>query len=226
MALYHLAWDLAWFGFVDWPVNKGLQWRAFAASIAGSFLFLAGISLVVAHIDGIRWRNVAKRTAKIGLAAAAVSFGTWLAFGPAFVRFGILHSIAVSSLIALPFVRLPAFCALIAGAGFASAPFWARSPVFDGPWLMWTGLGEAGVASVDYVPLAPWAGTTLFGVWFGLIYARSGALDQLRERPAETGVARALAFFGRHSLLVYLVHQPVLFGLVWGLALAMGRASF
>jgi len=225
MALYHFAWDLAWFGFVDWPVNNGLQWRAFAASIAGSFLFLAGISLVLAHGDGIRWRNVAKRTVLIGAAAAAVSLGTWLAFGPAFVRFGILHSILVSSLIALPFVRLPAIFALVAGAAFATAPFWASSPAFDGPWLMWTGLGETGVTSVDYVPLAPWAGTTLFGVWFGLIYTRSGALDQLRGRPAETMVARTLAFCGRHSLAVYLIHQPVLFGLVWGLALMLGRAS-
>ncbi|ADZ69672.1 heparan-alpha-glucosaminide N-acetyltransferase [Polymorphum gilvum] len=218
MVVYHLSWDLSWFRLVDWPVDQHLAWRAFAAAIAGSFLFLAGVSLVLAHGDGVRWKAFWRREAVIVAAAAAVSLGTWAALGPALVRFGILHCIAAASLIALPFVRLPAVAALAAGAVVLSLPLWAGGPAFDGPWLLWTGLGHPGVSSVDHVPLAPWAGAALLGV--GAARLGRSQLERLRAwRPAGVGPA-TLTRAGRHSLAVYLLHQPVLFGALWAASAA------
>ena len=61
MAVYHLSWDLRWFGLVDWPVDSSRGWRIFAGLIAGSFLVLVGVGLVLAHGRGIRWRKALVR---------------------------------------------------------------------------------------------------------------------------------------------------------------------
>jgi uncharacterized membrane protein len=222
MAVYHLSWDLFWFGVVDWPVDTAIGWRAFAAAIAGSFLFLVGVSLSLAHAGGIRWRAFWRREAILVAAAGAVSLGTWFALGEGMVRFGILHAIAASSLIALPFARLPFVTSMLlsslAGAALLALPHVSIAPVLDGPQWLWLGLGDPQVSSVDYVPLVPWIGLTLMGVAAGqLLRTRT-----LRARAASwqptTGTARLAAFAGRHSLAVYLLHQPVLFGALWLLA--------
>ncbi|WP_417712412.1 heparan-alpha-glucosaminide N-acetyltransferase [Roseibium aggregatum] len=215
MAIYHFSWDLSWFAYVDWPVAQGTGWRIFAASIAGSFLFLAGISLDFAHHTGIRWQAFWRRLGVIVAAAAAVSAVTYFTFGDTFVRFGILHSIALSSLIALPFTRLPVVFAVLAAALVFSLPFWAASPAFDGQVWLWTGLGTPGFASVDYVPLAPWASVTLAGIAVSKIFRKLGLWQSLSGLTFSHRPGRLTRFLGRHSLLVYLLHQPLLYGLVW-----------
>lgn len=214
MIVYHLSWDLSWFGFVDWPVASGTGWRIFSGAIAFSFLFLSGVSLVLAHSGGIRWRSFGKRLAIIVAAAAAVSVITYFTFGQTYVRFGILHAIAASSVIALPFVRLPLIAAYAGAALVFSLPFWASHPVFDGQALLWTGLGKPAYGSVDYVPLAPWAAATLLGV---AIAKTPGVLSLLRRHasgPYKGYIGRLLVFCGRWSLVIYLLHQPILYGLV------------
>ncbi|WP_298962532.1 heparan-alpha-glucosaminide N-acetyltransferase [uncultured Roseibium sp.] len=215
MAIYHFSWDLSWFAFVDWPVSQGTGWRVFAASIAGSFLFLAGVSLDLAHNDGIRWRPFWRRFAMIAAAAAAVSLVTYFTFGDSFVRFGILHSIALASLIALPFARAPLALSAAASIVFLTLPFWAKSQILDGPLWLWTGLGTVGYPSVDYVPMAPWAGVTLAGLAVSRTFRNLKLwtrLSAFRLRSASASFIRAM---GRHSLAIYLLHQPVLYGLVW-----------
>ncbi|MBD8890692.1 heparan-alpha-glucosaminide N-acetyltransferase [Roseibium litorale] len=230
MVVYHLSWDLSWFGHVDWAVSTDPDWKAFAASIAGSFLFLSGIGLALAHRNGIRWRAFWIREGKVALAACTVSIATWFAFGDSFVRFGILHAIAASSLIALPFLRAPAFLSIAAAALIGTAPLWASSHAFDGQLLLWTGLGQPDYGSVDYVPIAPWTGLVLLGLGLTRLALRlKPALFNVRA-PDETGaqqspgrVLGALATFGRYSLPVYLIHQPLLYGLVWSFT-ALGLA--
>lgn len=232
MIAYHFSWDLSWFGHVDWAVSEDPAWRAFAASIAGSFLLLSGIGLALAHRGGIRWRAFCVREGKIVLAACGVSLATWFAFGDSFVRFGILHAIAAGSLIALPFLRLPAIFALAASVVVGSAPLWAANHAFDGQLLLWTGLGQPDYGSVDYVPVAPWTGLVLLGL--GLTRLALKARPSFFEAPAEPnaqplrprhshGPFGLLAVLGRYSLPVYLIHQPLLYGLVWSVT-ALGLA--
>jgi uncharacterized membrane protein len=215
MASYHLSWDLSWFGVVDWPVGEDEGWKTYARLIAGTFLFLAGISLTLAHGQGIRWRAFWRREAVIIAAAAAVSVGTWYALGSNMVRFGILHCIATASLIALPFVRLPALVSLAAALLVFSLPFWAAGPAFDGPIWLWSGLGDPGLSSVDWVPLVPWAGAALLGVAAGHLLRQPDIKATASRWKPNSGISRLLCCGGRHSLAVYLIHQPVLFGTLW-----------
>ncbi|WP_037547158.1 DUF1624 domain-containing protein [Stappia stellulata] len=215
MAVYHLSWDLSWFSLVDWQVATDPAWRAFAVSIASSFLFLAGVSLALAHADGIRWRPALWRIARIALAAAAISLGTFFVLGDEFVRFGILHAIAAGSLVALPFVLAPpVFTLAVAFAVFVLPQVVAVSFPGDA-WAMWTGLTVSPPLSVDYVPLAPWLAAILAGI-AGLKIVRGRAPWALLSRIRANGrFSRMMAFAGRHSMIVYLLHQPILFGSVW-----------
>ncbi|GGB35398.1 membrane protein [Roseibium aquae] len=215
MVVYHFSWDLSWFGLVGWPVATGSGWRAFAGGIAASFLFLSGVTLVLAHGTGIRWKALARTKLVLLFAAVGVSLGTYFVFGDSFVRFGILHAIFLSGLLALPLLQAPWLISLAASAVMLTLPLWAGSYVFNGQAWLWTGLGTPDFGSVDYVPVAPWSGVLFLGV----AVAQSPLWRRLRPRLAgismETRAGRGLRMLGRRSLLIYLVHQPILFGLLY-----------
>ncbi len=216
MAIYHFGFDLESFGHISPGTMETGVWWSFARLVAGSFLFIAGISLFLAHGQAIRWRSFLKRLAVIVAAAVLVTVVTRYAMGPNFVFFGILHSIALSSLIGLLTLRLPAPLTLLAALGVAMAPSYLRSTVFDASWLLWTGLSVRPVFAVDFVPTFPWLAPVLAGIAAGRIGARTRIWDRLRtSNPGAT--LRALAWPGRHSLMIYLLHQPVLIGIVVGL---------
>ncbi|MEM8854816.1 MAG: heparan-alpha-glucosaminide N-acetyltransferase, partial [Pseudomonadota bacterium] len=132
MVVYHLAFDLTLFGYVDWPVVSHPLWRGFAASIASTFLFLTGVSLVYAHGTGMRWRPFWRRFAVIALAAGAVSVATYFAM-PSPIYFGILHAIATFSVLALAFLFAPVAVTLVAAAAVLVLPFVYRDPLFAAP---------------------------------------------------------------------------------------------
>ncbi|MGG7644800.1 heparan-alpha-glucosaminide N-acetyltransferase [Rhodovulum sp. YNF3179] len=218
MILFHLVWDLEFFGHLPaGTVSSGI-WPVFAKVVAGSFLFIAGVSLALAHAEEIRWRAALRRLSVIALAAAAVSVATWIAIPDAFVFFGILHSIAVASLVSMAFLRIPVMLTLVAAAIVLALPMIYSSPVFDAPWLVWTGLAERTPRSVDFEPLFPWLGPCLLGVAFARLAGRAGLWRALRRPGPARPLARRAAWFGRHSLAIYLVHQPILIGLLWGVA--------
>jgi uncharacterized membrane protein len=214
MVVYHFAWDLSLFGYVETDVGRDPAWRAFAAGIAGSFLTLVGVSLVLAHGEAIRWRAFARRWAMVAGAGMLVSLGSWIVFPDRWIYFGILHGIALSSLIGLAFVRAPAWVAAVAAvAVFAAAWLW-RGGVFLHPAWLWLGLSIHVPATNDYVPLIPWSGFTLAGVALARIAVDRGLAARLAGlAPGRCG--RGLAAAGRNSLVIYLLHQPLLIGLVW-----------
>lgn len=217
MAIYHLAWDLEFFGYAEPGMTAVGGWRLFARSIASSFLFLVGVSLVLAHRGGISWPPFLKRLAQVAAAAAAISLATWIAVPGSFIFFGILHHIALASLLGLAFLRVPVPLVVIVAIGCAVAPSFLRSGIFDHPALWWIGLSSSNPHSNDYVPLFPWFAAVLVGI----VVARLGLDTGLFARLAALRTGRwsaPLRWAGRHSLAVYLLHQPVLIAGVWLLA--------
>ena len=223
MAIYHFTWDLGFFGYIDPATATTGGWRIFARLIAGSFLFLAGFSLVLGHAQGFRPRPFLVRLGKIAAAAAAITAATYFAFPETFIFFGILHAIAAVSVVGLLFVRLPAIVTLMAAAAAVAAPFYLRAPAFDNPALWWVGLSVEIPRSNDYVPLLPWLAAALAGIAAARLFIAS----TLPERLADPGAARhkrwttPLEWAGRHSLAIYLIHQPVLIALVYGFSLVV-----
>ena len=208
MVIFHFTFDLALFGFIPAGTMSQPFWYYFARAIAGSFLFLSGVSLWLAHGQFIRWRGFWLRWAKLVAAAALVTLGSiWFVPGGT-IWFGILHAMAATALIGLIALRLP-WLVTLALAALAFAGGWLdHSPAFDGLALVWIGLAEARPMMGDYVPLLPWAGPALAGIGV----ARALRIDRWRTQTVSRRISN-LTFPGRHSLIIYLVHQPLLFGL-------------
>lgn len=212
MVVYHFAFDLSAFRLIATDVPNDLAWKVFARLIAGSFLFLVGVSLVLATARGIDWSQFLRRLALIAGGAALVSLGTWLYAPGTFVFFGILHSIALASVLALPFLRLPVWVVALAAAFVLALPRVFSATVFEWPPLWWVGLGTEPPVSVDYVPVFPWFGVVLAGIVAGRFVAPKRA--RLAGWRPGGAWARWLSLAGRWSLLIYLVHQPLLVGAV------------
>ncbi len=207
MVVFHFARDLEIFSLVPHGLTMSGGWALFARLVAGSFVFLSGISLVLAHGAGLRrgvWR---RRFLMIVGAAGLVSLATYAAFPQRFVYFGILHSIAAASLIGLAVLRLPAWGMALAGAAVVALHLTIGRALLDSVWLAWTGLSSTVRPSLDFLPLVPWLAPFLFGM------ALARAVD-LRALP-ELQLPAALTWISQHSLSVYLVHQPVLLGVIW-----------
>jgi uncharacterized membrane protein len=214
MAVFHFAFDLELFGWLEPGTTVTGGWAVFARLVAGSFLFLSGVSLVLAHGTAIRWPGVWRRLGKLVAAAALVSAGTYVAFPQAFVFFGILHSIALCSLIGLAVIRLPGVALLALAVAVVVVDRTVALEALNSRWLAWTGLNAVNPWAVDFVPVFPWLGAVLAGMGAGKLAGAAGLWERARTVQAGPWLRR-LAWPGRHSLVIYLVHQPVLIGLVW-----------
>ncbi|MEM8850124.1 MAG: heparan-alpha-glucosaminide N-acetyltransferase [Pseudomonadota bacterium] len=209
MVTFHFGRDLEVVGLVPPGTTFGGGWDIWARGVAGSFLFLAGLSLWLAHGGGIRWRGFLRRLGLLVAAALGVSIATYLVMPQLWVRFGILHAIALASVLALPFLKVPWWVTL---AMAALVLFWApglRSEAFDGAWWLWLGLGTTAPPMMDWEPMVPWLAPMLAGVAAGRLGAQLGWWKRMKHWPDGP---TWLAWPGRHSLAIYLVHQPVIIG--------------
>jgi len=214
MAVYHFTWDLEFFGYIEAGTTGAGGWKLFARSIAGSFLLLVGVSLVLAHGRGVRWGAWRIRLAMIVAAALVITVASYQTTPESFIFFGILHQIAFASVAGLLFLRLPWIAAAAAAIIVVAVPLAARSVLFDDPWWWWLGLSERGIRSNDYVPVFPWFGAVLAGMALAMLARDAGLLPRLAAI-VPGAWSRPFTFIGRHSLAFYLIHQPVLIGLVW-----------
>ena len=217
MAIYHFTWDLSVFGVIDPWVPFETPFREFARSIAATFLFLVGIGLVIGHGEGIRWRSFWRRFAMIAGAAGLITAGTLVATPQGFIFHGILHMIAIGSLAGLALVRAPWPLAVATGLLVAWVGLTYESTFFDARWLWWTGLATERPVSNDFVPFFPAFAAIAFGIAAAklLRIGRESTGDRAVGRAAPSALWRPFAWAGRHSLLVYLIHQPILIGVLW-----------
>jgi len=214
MAIYHFRYDLAMYGVAPVePLMAGF-WPWLARIVAGSFLLLAGFSLVLGHGRGIRWRGYWIRQGQIAAAAALITLVTYFAVHDAFIFFGILHMIFTAGLIGLAFLRAPGWVSALAAALVVLVAMRVSGGVFDWPVLWFLGLAEVQVFSVDFEPVFPWLAPYLAGMALAQWAVAGGLIARLRAAAPAPRWARVLAWPGRHSLIIYLLHQPVLIGLL------------
>lgn len=206
MIIFHFSYDLTILGFVDWDFSQGFWW-VFPRVIAFTFLYCVGASLNYVHARSLRWDRLRERSLKLGLAALGVSAGTYFFFPRQWVFFGTLHCILVGSLMGAPLVnrRRVAFILMLA--------------IMTGQYIL--GFDIRWVSSViqkpsmDFIPIYPWFWAILLGILLNPFLA---GLRPLQNR----SYPRALNWMGHHSLKIYLIHQPLIYGLL--LALRMLRS--
>ena len=210
MAAYHAIWDLNYYRIIEVGIGVDALWFTIQRAILTAFLLLVGAGLWLAHRDGIDWRRFWKREAIVVAAALGVSAITWFQFGEYFAYFGVLHAIALSSLLALPLVRAPLWAAIGVAIVFLFLPAVVSADLFNTRWLAWIGFFTAVPDTADLVPMFPWFGVVLLGVIGMRLFDAAPAFTW--SSPAIW--ARVLAWLGRWSLIIYLVHQPLLFGII------------
>ena len=232
MVAYHLCWDLSYFRFIAADVGYDPAWVLLARSILAVFLFLAGVSLALGHGNGIRWRSFWRRWMFVLAGALAITVATWFAFPQSFVYFGVLHAIALFSLMGLAFVRTPLWLAAAVTALVIALPFFYSDPLFNQKVWSWLGFWQVPPPANDLVPVFPWFGAVLLGITATRLVLASSFAPRLAAIAPSGRLANLLALLGRWSLLIYLLHQPILLGLVYPAAallqpqLAMRDADF
>ena len=214
VVLFHLVWDLDFSGLLQSNLPHHPAWRLFGRVLAGTFMVLVGVSLVLAHGDKIRWQPFFKRLWIIIAAAAAISLATLIIFPKAFIYFGILHAIATASMIGIVFVPLPAASSLVVGLAILTLPLLFSASVVDARWLAWVGFAATPPVSNDYVPIFPWVGLTLVGLGAAKAAVTRRCDDWVRRHEPTGPITMALGRAGRLSLPIYLLHQPILLAVI------------
>jgi uncharacterized membrane protein len=210
MALFHFAFDLNHFGLIRQNFYTDPFWTVQRACIVSLFMFCAGFGQAVAWHQGQGWPRFWKRWAQVALCAVLVSLGSRLMFPNSYITFGVLHGFAVMLIVA----RLSAAWGLWLwplGLVALVLPQWVQHPFFDTRWTNWVGLVTHKPLTEDYAPLFPWLGV----VWWGMASGH-WVLAHRRQWVVEgvPGLAGPLALLGRWSLSFYMLHQPVLIGLL------------
>ncbi|MEO1748325.1 MAG: heparan-alpha-glucosaminide N-acetyltransferase, partial [Pseudomonadota bacterium] len=198
--------------------------RWFARVIAFSFLFLVGTSLVLAHQNQVHWPRFWRRFFAVAACAAIISIATWFAVRESFVYFGILHNIAVSSLLGLAFLGLQSRWLVLLALSALTADVFLTSAALDAPWFWWTGLNSFIRSSNDYVPMLPWFGAVLLGMAFSKS-PLNGLIAAKRDWEGASLIPKTLIWFGQRSLIVYMVHQPILIALIYSASLIVPPKS-
>lgn len=210
MCAYHFLYDLYIFGVLSAPQMFSTPLNILERFICCSFILLAGASA--------RFSRSNLRHGLIVLVCGAV-VETGAAIAGQTIRFGVLMLLGVSMVLyhcaGKYLQQLPGWSAA-AGypALFVLTKLWTESVRATVKWLYPLGFRAEGFRSADYFPLLPWFFLFLIGTVLG------GWCLEHRENPILTApLPRALTWPGRHSLIIYVLHQPVLYGvsyLIWG----------
>jgi uncharacterized membrane protein len=214
MIVYHFIYDLNFYGWVHLAMTRDQPWVGWRTAIVTQFLLLVGVSLVLRHAFKPAWSDFWRRWLQIAGAALLVSAGSWWVFHDRFIFFGILHYVAAGLILARLLLPL-GFANLVLAVAVITVGLAFKDEFFNSHWTTWIGFGTHKPATEDFVPIFPWLGVTLIGVTLGLLWQRARfavhpALAWLNAHPP-----RLLVFFGTWALTIYLVHQPILLGLLW-----------
>lgn len=207
MIAYHFSYDLNYLKWIQQDLIHDLRWIIARTLILGSFLLAVGASAALAEHGRVDAHKRWMRIGRIALAALLVTAGSWTMFPNSAIYFGTLHAIAVMSAILLLCPLPPAVAGLL-GLGALALGNAVAAPVFNTPALAWIGLMTYKPLTEDYVPLLPWFGVCLLGyALMKTALARNLPLPAMR-------LPRWLLRTGQHSLLIYLLHQPILLGIL------------
>ena len=200
MIIYHSAFDLNGFCLIKIDFVKNPFWYGLSRFIVFLFLICVGMGLALVHKNGIKRDLVAKRFLKIGGWALFISLVTYIIFPKNFVFFGILHCIAAASVAAVFFVNRPKLCLLLCLALVIPDLIFQPTLIPISEWM--------DVEPIDYIPFYPWIGIVLLGIYFESINFHKIHLNRIF-------LISALEAMGRRSLKIYLLHRPILVGMIF-----------
>lgn len=218
MTVYHLCFDLNHFSYLHQDFYGDPFWTWQRSAIVSLFLFTAGLGQAAAVQQGQSWPRFWRRWVQVAGSALLVSAGSYLMYPQSFIYFGVLHGLAVMLLIVRLTARWGRWLWLLGGTAIAmkfiaayAHSISAQADFLNQNWFNWLGLISRKPITEDYVPVIPWLGV----MWWGMAAGQWA----LRHRPQWLArplgrAGQPLAWLGRWSLSYYLLHQPVLIGVL------------
>ena len=225
MTLFHFSFDLNHFGYIQQDFYRNPVWTWQRTLIVSLFLFCAGLGQAIAVAQGQSWPRFWRRWAQVAVCALLVTLGSWWMYPQTFIYFGVLHGLALMLVVARLTALWGRWLWLLGGLAIASkfaASYalltWAGADLVhlvNAPGLNWLGWITQKPVTEDYVPLFPWLGVMWWGVAAGTWVLRERAHWLVLALPAPL---QPMAWLGRWSLSYYMLHQPVLLGLLAAVA--------
>lgn len=201
MIIFHFLFDLREFYGFRVQYNSGVYYYIGKVS-AILFILISAVSCAFSSGNF-------KRAVKFLSVALAITVGTHV-YNPAFgIKFGILHFLGICILLSPLFKDLNKYILLVLGTMIIMIGRYFDGLQADNNYLFLFNLTSNTWISADYYPLFPWLGVFLYGIALGkTLYPRKQSL--LKWCPG----SKFLSSIGRHTLSVYLIHQPLLLLLI------------
>lgn len=233
MVIYHSFFTIGYLYNIPLGVKLFAFFEPAEPFFAGLFIFICGISC---HLSHNNW----KRGGLLLLIALAITAVLWVFLRDEIILFGILHFLAVAILLYAVlsplFNKIPPLAGLLISVLFFAITWWV--PVYQGsffglkgllewpvphswlmnPWLY--PLGFSYIDCSDYFPILPWIFCFFAGSFYG-VWVKEGKIPSF----AYPKHVPALAFCGRHTLWIYIVHQPIIYALCYLISLLVKCAA-
>ena len=218
MTVFHVCFDLNHFGYLTQNFYVDPFWTWQRTAIVSLFLFTAGLGQAVAVQQGQSWPRFWRRWVLVAGSALLVSVGSYLMYPQTFIYFGVLHGMAVMLLIVRLTARWGHWLWLLGGMAIAmkfiaayAHGISAQADFLNQNWFNWLGLISRKPITEDYVPIIPWLGV----MWWGMAAGQWALQNRPQWMARPVGRAgQPLAWLGRWSLSYYLLHQPVMIGIL------------
>jgi uncharacterized membrane protein len=201
--------------FLDiYTVNGGFYyWYVFPRFVGAMFVSISGLSLTLFYGRIENKKDVHKkfffRGVKIFGLGLLITIVTFLVFPDSFIVFGVLHLIGFSIIFGQFFVKFERLNLLL-GIVIIASGIYLQNFTFDFSWFLWLGFIPKNFFTLDYFPIMPWFGFSLLGISFGnILYSNIERKFKIRDF-SNAFIVKVLSFLGRNSLVVYLLHQPLL----------------
>jgi len=215
MVIFHFFFDLSLLGIQPRDMFVG-GWNIFQKSIASLFLLIVGMSLTISYARAVKKHKgpqlVMKYLRRGGLVFGVgllITLVTYMVYPEQYIVFGILHMIGIAIMLSLLFIRFH-HLNLLLGILFVYFGFVVKDMFVSTKLWLWLGLMYEGFVTLDYYPLLPWFGVVLIGMFLGKTLYPKGQ----RKHKIELPFQKELAWMGQRSLVIYLIHQPVMLGLM------------
>ncbi|MFT5900706.1 MAG: putative membrane protein [Glaciecola sp.] len=212
MPIFHTVYNLYVVGLIDTPWTRHMFWQIYQVLGLGTFVLVSGMAFTISTRKAVNWPRLSRRALKLAAFALAVTIVTYIAMPDRFVRFGVLHFFAATILLA-PLVRPCRHWLVLPGLAIISLGLIVtRAGLYTESWLYITGLMSERPRAIDYIPLVPWFGVFMLGMGLANFLPTT-----YKNTPLKSWM-KPIIWLGKHSLPFYLIHQLVVFVLLWLIA--------
>jgi uncharacterized membrane protein len=215
MIVFHFSYDLTVEAKLKLSFIRALPdlyWIIMPKIIGGLFFILMGVSAYVRHQSlkhQSAWITFRQPLLRILLGALIVSFATSFLGADRQIKFGVLHGLAASLVLLIPVIDRPKVLWVVGlAATIIGIVFRFIVVPFEHFWWLGFFAKDRSSFGLDVYPILPWVGIVYLSV------ALSPRLIQIMQSTQATTQSPFLRYFGRHSLIIYLIHQPILIGCI------------